>query len=74
MTPRQIIEETIKWLQGVYPENDRWVATLIVDSDVFAEMRGDALRYDDEVHTSRYYDYDRGDEAVDHRVEGAGHE
>lgn len=23
MTPRQIIEETIKWLQAVYPKNER---------------------------------------------------
>jgi len=37
---------------------------MIVDSDVFAEMRGDALRYEDEQHTSRYYDFprDRADE------------
>lgn len=30
---------------------------MIVECGVFAEMRGDALRYEDERHTSLYYFY-----------------
>lgn len=69
MRPKQIIGESIKWLQVVCPKNERWVTTMIVKSGMFAEMRGDARRYEDKQHTSRYPDFPRDDGRANRHLE-----